>query len=241
MKNKKRSLIVLFGILFLTIFTTLTNSSVINATSKNYIETIVDNFPSAKEKEFSSPESVINSYVDAIRNNDFDQLLKCLPIKEHFETNNLENYIKCFKLYTSSTPIPNYDLKNYLQLMQFYLQPINRIILLSLYADTPDFDDVLVNRIPLPISINLEEKGGQQKLDELKKTIDMNKLKKVIGALTVTKQVTMNLDDFDKAIGITEKKLFVTTLKIGMNYELPVDFIVGEINKNWKIRAVIFE
>lgn len=121
------------------------------------------------------------------------------------------------------------------------MEPVNRIIVLGLYADTPDFDRIVMFSPLLPVPIDLEKEAGQKKLDEVKEMIDMGKLKKNIGPITITKQITMDLDDMDEEMGITEKKLIITTLKIGKSYQLGIEFRVGKLNKNWRVTSVIFE
>lgn len=107
MKIRKKSLRLILGVVILMIFSMASLLSAANATPKNYIETMVDNFPTPQDNEFSDPEMVIKSYIDAIRNNDMDLLFKCHPMSEYYKANTMENFVKKLKYYYASTPIPN--------------------------------------------------------------------------------------------------------------------------------------
>jgi hypothetical protein len=208
---------------------------------KNYIEEIINNFPIPEDNEFDTPESVINVYIDSIKENDIDQTFKCLPIKEYYDARNLENYTKYMKAYTYiDGPVPELYFHNYLKAMEPFERSWSKLVYLALFYEEGDTFGVTNEDSPRTIKVDPNTIEGAKKLEELTTSIDVEKIKQSIGEIKISKGLSKKINLIHQAMGVTEEKLVVTTINIRKKFNLELEFDVGKIGSNWRIIDITY-
>ena len=226
-KIMKMMLILLSLTVVVLVAVIVANASV---SQRNYVEQMVNGFPVPGEKEFATYDSVINVFIKSIKENNPDQTFKCFPIKEYYYAYTLENYVKRVNMFSyTNSPIPGWDYVNYLKSIELFNREWVLLEYTALYSDQSE----VIKKMG---QIDLDTEDGKQKLEDIEKQIDVKRLKQLIGELKILKVTDMGVPNvIEQAMGVKERKVVETTLKINNDPDYPIMFNVGRIGSNWRI------
>lgn len=79
------------------------------------LENLQADLPQPTEAQFSTPESVVEAFFEAVNDHNFDSALKCFPVVEKYRANTVDNYFSILHTYElqADAPIPSFESHNF--------------------------------------------------------------------------------------------------------------------------------
>ena len=194
------------------------------------VEVILDAIPQPAAGEFTTAESVVAHLLQCIKDRDFDNSLKCLPIRRHYDSITFDVSVSHLGMFSMiSTPLPERGFHN-LSLAMQYTAIYNRVSLGLLGIDW--------GRSQV---IEIDTEAGPAKLKELRRNLDVTRLKNVgVKEIKISMKIPKDrVSDFQKALGVQETCIVEAVVRVDSDTTETVEFLVGKIGDNWQILVLL--
>ncbi len=225
MRNiKKASILILISLTLVSCNKPNDNKSTGNEASSRFTDIAIAKIPQPESDEFSNYEDVINTFFEAVNNDDYNAALKCFPIVEEYHANTVDNYFNTLKMYRFQSDAPMIENKehNFFTVYYHYLEMWNRYRMMALLISHPDLTDFQVTQ---------DDEEWESRLNEIKNmkiTIQFSNIK-------ITRIMDKKIHAIHEGMGIKEIKLLEVELKIDNEVFSDGLISVGEIEGNWRI------
>jgi hypothetical protein len=197
---------------------------------QSLVDVILAAVPQPAAGEFATAESVAAYLLRCVKDRDFDNSLKCFPIRQHYENITFDVSVAHLGVFsTFSTPLPERGFHN-LSLAMQYTTVYERLSWGLLGIDWG------WNQV-----IETDTEAGAAKLKELRSSLDVSKLKKVAvdGIKVSMKLPKERLSSFHKALGVEESCIVEAAVRVGSGEAQTAEFLVGKIGDNWRILVLL--
>ncbi|MFC5528695.1 hypothetical protein [Cohnella yongneupensis] len=228
MFKPKTVVIFLFISLFLIACNkTNNNQSVQPGASDKFIDNMIHNIPQPDGDEFSSYEVVVKEFFNAVNENSFDNALKCFPIIENYQANDITNYFNYLQAYqlNSDAPIPDNIEHDFITMFLSYMKYWDEYRLRALISSYPELMD---------LKITLNDQDWEESLDRLKSM----KITQKYSDIKIIKVMEKKLSSIQQEMGMDDSKVLEVETSLN-NESIPLLITVGKIEGNWRITYIM--
>ncbi len=190
-----------------------------------FLENFQADLPQPTEAQFSTPESVVEAFFEAVNEHDLDSALKCFPIMEKYRANTVDNHFNLLHTYElqAGTPIPSFESHNFFKSFLEYEQYWENFYMFLFLNSNPD---IMGKRIVM---------GEANAATELKKIKEMKVSSTYSKPEIIANYDKMNKNVIEQNMNIQEIRLLEIKLYIEEEEQNPVLVRVGKIGSNWRI------
>ena len=190
-----------------------------------FLENLQADLPQPTEAQFSTPESVVEAFFEAVNDHDLDSALKCFPIMEKYRANTADNHFSILHTYElqAGAPIPSFESHNFFKSFLEYEQYWEKFFMLLFLNSNPD---IMSKRIVM---------GEANAATELKKIKEMKVSSAYSKPEIVANHSKKNKNVMEQSMKIQEIQVLEVKLYIDGEEQNHVLISVGKIGSNWRI------
>lgn len=197
-----------------------------------FLENFQADLPQPTEAQFSTPESVVKAFFEAVNDHDLDSALKCFPIMEKYRANTIDNHFSRLHTYElqGDAPIPSFESHNFFTSFLEYEQYWEKFYMILFLNSNPD---IMGKRVVM---------GEANAAKELKKIKEMKVSSTYSKPEIVANHNVKDKNVIEQSMNIQEKRLLEVKLYIEgeeqKTEQNPVLVRVGKIGSNWRILSI---
>lgn len=189
-------------------------------------DALLNNIREPASGQFATPESVVAHALNAIRNHDVDEYLRCVPVRKLQRTHDLKFLLRDSGAY-SPPPIriPGSDYLNIQKTIGEQLEMFYRVA----------FDVFMKGDSLEARTVDPETAEGRENIDKVLSQFNVDRLKQLKpGEIQIEKRGNAHIGNRHKVLGVSELVVFRTSLKDG-GHEMRLWGIAGKIDDHWRI------
>ena len=222
--------------LFTALFSVVAVSHIYGQTEREFFSRLIDALPRASSAEFKTPDSVARFFVQGIIDNRIQDTFRCVPLRQMFASDTFENNVRYVgNTYRASMGLPEDDYGRYLKLLdQFHYMPVQKCRVVLLLASDQS-------------KTNLVE--GLQRPSNHETTVVNKWREKLSGDLsfrsftnaTISSIISEPRNTELRHVGVLAfKEIHKVVVHVSVrNSEVPITFLVGIVDDNYQIRALL--
>ncbi|WP_179032285.1 hypothetical protein [Paenibacillus kribbensis] len=190
-----------------------------------FLENLQADLPQPTVGQFSTPESVVEAFFEAVNDHDLDSALKCFPIMEKYHANTVDNHFSLLHTYElqADAPITSFESHNFFKNFLGYEQYWEKFYMLLFLNSNPD---IMGKRVVM---------GEANAATELKKIKEMKVSSTYSKPEIVAIHSEKNKNVMEQSMSIQEIQVLEVKLYIDGEEQNHVLISVGKIGSNWRI------